>query len=91
MIMIKTGKYILLAEEPCVARGILFFQWEKMSIFFSLYNTNELPQNISAQSVQPFGRLCATYIYTNVSLFYYYYMYIYLHISWARAETGFVE
>ena len=70
MIMIKTGKYILLAEEPCVARGILFFQWEKMSIFFSQYYTNELPQNISAQSVQPFGRLCATYIYTNVSLFY---------------------
>ena len=32
--------------------------------------TPECPQKISAHSVQPFGRLLVTYIYTNV-LFYY--------------------
>ena len=41
--------------------------------FFSLSHspaTHECPQKNSAQSVQPFGRLSTTYIYTNV-LFYY--------------------
>ena len=46
---------------------------KKVRFFFSLEQplaTHEGPQKISAQWVQPFGRLYAIYLYTNV-LFYY--------------------
>ena len=55
--------YKLLAEGPGVAaRGIFFLIFE---LFFSLIHprvTHECPQKISAQSIQPFGRLSVTYI-----------------------------
>ena len=56
---------MLLAEGPGVARGK---KWKK-KIILKLCE-NEYLQKISAQSIQPFGWLYATYIFTNV-LFYY--------------------
>ena len=47
--------------------------------------THECPQKISAQSVQSFGQLYATYLYTNVLFYYmdiqiYTYIHRYIHI-----------
>ena len=71
--------YEQLAEGPGVARGKKMFEqnfFEKtvkkmFEIFFSnlALDTHECPQKISAQSVQPFGRLYATYIYIRMSCF----------------------
>ena len=54
--------YLILAEGPGVARGIFFLKFLKkiFECFFSLCHppaSPECPQKISAQSVQPFGRL----------------------------------
>ena len=58
--------YLWLAEGPGVARGKInferkfFFEKTNFGFFFSLCHppaTHECPQKISAQSVQPFGRL----------------------------------
>ena len=66
--------YYILAEKPSFARENknLKKNFGKKLDFFSLKHplaTHECPQNISAHSVQPFGRLWETYIY---DVFFYY-------------------
>ena len=66
--------YCTLAEGPGVARGkkkLLKKCWKFCCCCLKHPPaTHECSQKISAHSVQPFGRLKATYIYANV-LFYY--------------------
>ena len=57
------------------SKNFFFFKLKEKRIgfLFSLYHppaTHECPQKVSAQSVQPFGRLKGTYVYTNVMFYY---------------------
>ena len=56
----KISFIIILAEGPGVAR-------EKID--FLAYNTQKCPKKMSAQLVQPFGRLYATNIYMRMYCF----------------------
>ena len=68
--------FYLLAEGPGVTqRKKKHFEKKKVEIFFCLRHppdNREFPLTISAHSVQPFGRLYATYLYIYMNVLFYY-------------------